>query len=80
MWKEGFGSWRNFPEAEFLTLQRDEEDTARSLGVTWLPLDVNGAEDFARAASRLRHSRPDALLIGATDQCCAAARLACVGC
>ena len=53
-------------EAEFLTLQRDEGEAARSLGVTWLPLDVNGAEDFAAAASSLRHSRPDALLIGAT--------------
>jgi putative ABC transport system substrate-binding protein len=48
-------------------MYREHEAAARSLGVKWLPLDVNAAADFGAAAAALRRERPDALLIGATQ-------------
>lgn len=53
--------------AEVSGLQAEQEAAARSLGVKWLPVDVNDAADFAAAAAMLRRERPDALLIGATQ-------------
>jgi putative ABC transport system substrate-binding protein len=53
--------------AEVGVLQAEQEKAARSLGVKWLPIDVNDAADFASAATTLRRERPDALLIGATQ-------------
>ena len=54
-------------EADVRALQAEHEAAARSLGVTWLPVDVNDAADFAAAAATLRRERPDALLVGATQ-------------
>jgi putative ABC transport system substrate-binding protein len=53
--------------ADVSAVQAEQEAAARSLGVKWLPLDVNDAADFAAAAATLRRERPDALLIGATQ-------------
>ncbi|HEY9067263.1 MAG TPA: ABC transporter substrate-binding protein [Burkholderiaceae bacterium] len=54
-------------EGDVRAVQAGQEAAARSLGVTWLPLDVNDAADFTAAAAALRRERPDALLIGATQ-------------
>ena len=53
--------------ADVGAVQAEAEAAARSLGVKWLPVDVNDAADFAAAAATLRRERPDALLIGATQ-------------
>ncbi len=45
----------------------EHEAAARALGVRWLPLDVDAADDFDTASATLRRERPDALLIGATQ-------------
>ena len=45
----------------------EEEAAARSLGVTWLPVDINDATEFDSVTAQLRREQPDALLIGATQ-------------
>jgi putative ABC transport system substrate-binding protein len=51
--------------AEVDALLVEQEAAARSLGVKWLPININEAQDFEQAAAMLRGARPDALLIGA---------------
>jgi putative ABC transport system substrate-binding protein len=51
--------------AEVDALLVEQEAAARSLGVKWLPIDINSAQDFEQAANMLRSKRPDALLMGA---------------
>lgn len=51
--------------AEVDALLVEQEAAARSLGVKWLPININSAQDFEQAADMLRIERPDALLIGA---------------
>jgi len=54
------------PEA-VAAMYLEHERAARALGVGWLPLDVDSADDFDAASATLRRERPDALLISATQ-------------
>ena len=53
--------------AKVNALHIEQESAARSLGVTWLPVDINDAAEFDSVTAQLRREQPDALLIGATQ-------------